>query len=689
MALKTVAIRLLALHESQDNAERIVNTLKNAGIATRPELVGDMDGLLNALKDGTWDIFLAGETTNSISYKSAIEQIRKLSIDIPAIVLLEKYNQEIITEAMQQGAADAVVFNAYKHLMLVIEREFANLQHRRARRIAEASLAESEKRCELLIDNSRDAIAYVHDGMHIYVNSAYVELFGYASIEDMEGMPVIDLVTHEDLNSFKEYLRAYIKGESISQDLHFHGIKADGGKIDAMMRLSAASYDGESCTQIIIHHDDTASNAALVAEELKKAASIDMLTGLANRQYFEEILRDAVHKAHRDKSRSTLFFCAIDNMNQVVAEAGLPGADAVVKAVAVLLSRNFPSVPVARFRDTAFTAMIPGIDIESARAKAEALCQSAYDHLIQLPDGKTYQATLSIGISMIGETAPNPSEILTRAIGASEKVRLDKGNGVQVFNIAEQASSSDSALLELLVDALDNNKFKLLYQPLISVDGGAGEFYEVFVRLPLADGKMMTPDEFMSVAQKHRLGARIDRWVMLNAARQLHAHHAPNARLLLNLTAESLQDNTLAPWIGKLSKAIDPQGNPIVLQFAESDVVDYLKIASEQTHALNQVGCPVSICHFGTSLNPLNTLKHVAASQIKLDRSFTQDLNNEENMGAIKKLTEELRSLDKQVIVSFVENAQALSKLWTLGVQYLQGYYLQPPGDSLHYEVQN
>ncbi|MDQ8036665.1 MAG: EAL domain-containing protein, partial [Pedobacter sp.] len=217
-----------------------------------------------------------------------------------------------------------------------------------------------------------------------------------------------------------------------------------------------------------------------------------------------------------------------------------------------------------------------------------------------------------------------------------------------------------------------------------------GEFYEVFVRLPLADGKMMTPDDFMPIAMKHQLGAKIDRWVMLNAAKQLkeHSKKAPGSRMLLNLTAESLQDMTLAAWIGKLSKAIDPQGSPLVLQFAESDMVSYLKAAGEQTNALTQAGCPVSISHFGTSLNPLNTLKHVAVSHIKLDRSFTQDLSNEENMGAIKKLTAELRSFDKQVVVSFVENAQTLSKLWTLGVQYLQGYYLQPPGDTMHYESQ-
>ena len=125
-----------------------------------------------------------------------------------------------------------------------------------------------------------------------------------------------------------------------------------------------------------------------------------------------------------------------------------------------------------------------------------------------------------------------------------------------------------------------------------------------------------------------------------------------------------------------------------MLQFTESDMVTYLKAAKEQTFALTQAGCPVAISHFGTTLNPLNTLKHATVSHVKLDRSFTEDLNNEQNMGAMRKICGELAEADKKIIVSYVENAATLSKLWTLGVHFLQGYFLQPPGDTMHYESQ-
>lgn len=683
-------VRLLVLHESQDNAEQIINTLKNKGIATRPELISSEDALLDALKDGAWDIMLAGEVTNGVPYDTPLLQIRKQDKDMPLVVLLDKFDQEIIDEAMKAGATDAVVFDALPHLSAVILRELDNLQHRRGRRKAEAALVEAEKRNRLLLDNSRDAIAYVHDGMHIYANSAYVELFGYEGADDLEGMPVIDLVAKQDLARFKDFLRAFSKGDGASEDLRFHGKKADGDTIDAMMQLSAASYDGEPCTQIIIRRDDGDGNAALLAEKLKEATSMDSLTGLPNRQRFEEDVTAAVHKARKDKSRYALFCLVIDNLPQISATHGLTGADAFVKSLADTLGKAFGAATLSRFSDAAFTALVPGLEAEKAQELAQQACQQVHDQLFALPGGKTQQTTLSIGVAMIGETAPEPEEMLSRALASAAKIKQAGGNGVHLYSAAEQAGSSDSAMLELLMDAIDNSKFNLNYQPLVDVAGGNGEFYEVFVRLPLPDGKMLTPDDFMPAARRHQLGARIDRWVMLNAAKQLkeHTRTSPNTRMLVNLTAESLQDSSLPAWISKLSKAIDPSGSPIVLQFTESDVVTYLKAAAAQAEALVQAGCPVAISYFGTTLNPLNTLKHVPATYIKLDRSFTQDMSNEEGMGNIRKLTDELRAVDKKVIVSYVENAQTLSKLWSLGVQYLQGYFLQPPGETMHYDNQ-
>lgn len=691
MPPKNETLRLLVLHESQDNAEQIVNALKNSGTATRPTLAADEEELVDALQTGSWDIMLAGEQTDDVPYDTALALIRKQEKDLPLIVLLNEHDPELIEEALRGGAVDALPASDHGRLVLVIKRELRNLQARRAQRRLEAALAEAEMRNRLLLDNSKDAIAYVHDGMHIYANGAYVELFGHDSTEELEGMPVIDLVAKEDLDAFKNYLKAYSKGESVSDDLRFHGLKGDGSKINAMMQLSAASYDGEPCTQIVIRLD-TGVDETVLAEKLKEATTQDSLTGLTNRQGFEETLAAAIRAARSEKKRFALLYMGIDNISTINSSYGLSGADAVIADIAQALARRTDSGRLARFSDNAFTALVADVDTDAAQKLANQICHAVHDHLIEVPGGRTVQTSLTIGLVMIGETAAEPAEMISRALTAADTYRSKnaKGNGVSVYNPAEKASESSSALLELLVQALEKNQFKLLFQPLIDVRGEGGEFYEVFLRLPLTDGKEMLPEEFIPVAIQHQLGAKIDRWVLINAAKLLkeHVKASPNTRMMVNLTSESLTDPSLPVWAGKLSKAISAGGQHLVLQFHENDVVDYLKHAKEQAIALHAQGCQVAVSRFGCQINRFNSLSHVSVDFVKLDGSFTQDLNSEDNLNEIRKIVGELTGRDLRIVVPFVESAAALSKLWTLGVDYLQGYYLQAPTERMHYENQ-
>ncbi|MEC7119590.1 MAG: EAL domain-containing protein, partial [Pseudomonadota bacterium] len=293
-----------------------------------------------------------------------------------------------------------------------------------------------------------------------------------------------------------------------------------------------------------------------------------------------------------------------------------------------------------------------------------------------------------IGVAMIGETSPETAELLERAFDAADKVKLKNkgvGNGVNVYSPSENATQSDSALRELLEEAIEYGRFRLMFQPLYDTENDQALFYEVFVRLPLADGTLMTPDEFMPVAQRFKMDGRLDRWVLLNACKRLKTHlvEHPATRLLINLTAESLQDPSLPELTGKLARAIGGGSNPLVLQFNEHDVITYLKIASENIARFREQGCGVSINNFGTALNALNTLTHAPANLIKLDKSYVKDLGKEENLAAAKQLTEQITELGREVIVAYIETPTAMSKAWSMGARYLQGYYLHQPSEEM------
>ncbi|HHX35844.1 MAG TPA: ferrous iron transporter C, partial [Gammaproteobacteria bacterium] len=164
-------IRLLILEDSENEAERIVSLFRDAGHATRAHRISSVDDLNEALKN-TWDLCIAAHSSENIDPLNVLKTIQRTARDISFIQLTEDACSDALTEALELGAHDAVPQGEDQRLILVAKRELANLEERRTRRAIEVALRETEKRCQLLLDSSVDAIAYVHDGMHIYANAA-------------------------------------------------------------------------------------------------------------------------------------------------------------------------------------------------------------------------------------------------------------------------------------------------------------------------------------------------------------------------------------------------------------------------------------------------------------------------------------------------------------------------------------
>ena len=149
MATKSETLRLLVLHSSADNTEDIIKTLKGAGTPTRPQLIATLEDFKDLIKNQVWDLVLAAESMSDGNFTDALAHIRDSDKDIPLIVLINEYDEDIIVEALENNAVDAIVYNQHQHIVFAIRRELQNLYHRRAKRAAESFLKETEKRCDL------------------------------------------------------------------------------------------------------------------------------------------------------------------------------------------------------------------------------------------------------------------------------------------------------------------------------------------------------------------------------------------------------------------------------------------------------------------------------------------------------------------------------------------------------------
>mgnify|MGYP000921571710 CR=1 FL=1 len=676
-------IRLLILEDSQNEAERIVSLFRNAGHATRVHRITSLDDLNDALKN-IWDLCIAAHHSKNLAPLSALQTIQRTARDISFIQLIEDNSADLRTEMLELGVQDAVPRNEDELLVLVAKRELANLEERRERRSAEVALREAEKRCQLLLDSSVDAIAYVHDGMHVYANRTYLQLFGYADHDEMEGMPMIDLIAAQDQASFKDFLKHY-RSEEGNADLTCTGVTATNDNFKASISFSPAHYDGEPCVQVVIR---VAHDNAELEEKLREISSQDIVTGLYNRQHFLELLDNAAERAVKVGQPSSVAYIKVDHYPTLQSDLGIAGIDLLLADLANILRQQLSQgSQIARFADDVFTVLTQNITPEQSQDELLALMKKVETQLFDI-NGRTAQTSLTIGVAGLNEKTSKATDVLKRAHDCADEAKAI--NTLKIYNPADEiaAAASRGDVIAMLQQALENNSFKLLFQPIISLRGDKDELYEVLLRLTSPQGEEVPPSDFINAAIAAGFAEKIDRWVLLNSIKLLTEHRSKGhqTRFFIHLSSASIQDPSLLPWLSVALKASRLPADSIILQIRETDAVAYLSQAKQLAKGLHDLHCQVALGQFGCTLNPFNTLKHLDIDFVKIDGSFTKELSVPENQEALKETLAALHAQAKQSIVPFVESASVLSVLWQAGVNYIQGHYLQGPSQAMNYD---
>ena len=192
-------IRLIVIEESANDAEVILNRLRKARFPIRPKHIEDDEDLQEALSQQEWDLIITVPKVGDpeiyeLTASTVCEIVKTAKQDIPIIVITDELDGKVIAEALTAGAKQVVPDSPETCLQTVVGLELENLAERRKRRQLEQLYKEGQKHNKMLLETSRDAIAYVHDGMHIHANPSYLDMFGYKKLEDMEGVPIMDLV---------------------------------------------------------------------------------------------------------------------------------------------------------------------------------------------------------------------------------------------------------------------------------------------------------------------------------------------------------------------------------------------------------------------------------------------------------------------------------------------------------------
>jgi multidomain signaling protein FimX len=675
MSKKQNNYNVLIQVQSQNEAERIIGMFRSAGLATRAHRVTSEEDLTDSLKNDSWDLLVTDNRHPQVSLPFSLEGLKKFKKDTPVILITDDLSAETQERAFKTGIQDVIDKTAEKHFVHAAKREMENARQRAKNVTLEKEFAELSQRAEQLLSASDDAIAYVADGIIMKCNDAFAEIFGY-STEQLDCASIIDLVADNDHNKFKNFFKLFAKGNMEKAELVFQAVKNNKESFDAFIILSTSSIDNEPCTQVNI-----SSNSAGGAGGVSGAGTLDTATELYNRYYLADQITSTAMQVNNGTFSASLMIYAIDDFPNLLQDVYLSGIDTLIRDLATHLHSQINSGEmIARLGDDC-VAVILQLKPDAALKLARDTLQTIEKHICEV-DSRTVQYTCTCVVLNLNNK--NAAEMLDNGIEGLGNIRLKKSkNSAEIFTpTVKQAAPVGADDIANIEEALEHGVFKLLYQPMMSLQGDARENYEASVWMNDA-GKDVYPTALIQGAKNSKL----DRWIILECTKALSLHRASghNSRLTINLTLNALMDEGLAAWLKVATKAANLTNEFVVFQFQEEDIRNNLKAAIKAVTSLREAKFQVSLKNFGKESEPFKLLNHIKLDMVRIDAHFTESIAKGDTT-ELKSLITQAKELNIQTMLPEVDNAGALATLWQLGTHYIQGSYLQNPSPVMNYE---
>jgi diguanylate cyclase (GGDEF)-like protein/PAS domain S-box-containing protein len=544
----------------------------------------------------------------------------------------------------------------------------------------------SERKFRALLESAPDAIVIVDWHGHVnLINAQAEELFGYLRGE-IVGQSASDLLPERVRVAYRDHQRAYLRDPttiSLGGNHELMGRREDGSEFPIEVSLSPVETDLGLLVLSTIRDITERKHAD---EQLRYLADHDGLTGLINRRKFEEHLDREIATAVRYDLTGALLLLDIDSLKDVNDTLGHACGDDLIRGVAALLKDRLRDTDViARFGGDEFAVLLPHIDAGASRELALTLLATLRDHQLVLADQRV-RLTASIGVADFGQGQVSSSDVLLAADVALYEAKHAGRDRVAVYavgadEVAErQAGASWSQRLRA---ALDEGLLVAHRQPIICVDSGEVEQYELLVRMLDDEGKPIPPISFLPTAERTGMILEIDRLMVSRAIELIRLAHTAGTQPIsyaVNLSARSLSDAELPAMVQArlIDAGIDP--SLLVFEITETAAIANIEAARDFADSLRELGCGLALDDFGAGFASFYNLKHLPLDWLKIDGEFIRTLpESPTDQLVVEHMVQIARGLGMRTIAEFVEDDQTLQLLTRYGVDRAQGYHIGRP----------
>ncbi|HSG03616.1 MAG TPA: EAL domain-containing protein [Marinobacterium sp.] len=653
-------------------SDGLLSLIRSSGMSPRGRVVRNRVELLEALADRSWDLVLCQDSAQTELHPLDVTRLlRSESRDLPVIQLAEAPSFEAQQEAINQGIVFLLPLSAQQMIVARVTQVFEQQKQKRRLHQLEMGLEQLAKMNRRYADESNLAIASVSGSHLTEPNNSFLELFQLTQ-ERANHLELQQIFAVESLRLLNEPLK--LGSSSFDDTLRLHD--ASGAEFSARVQLFPAMPDRPKIRPLVI------DPLALTSKPTPAEVEAHRLLGQAE---FVDLLQQQLQQAMSGGHDAYLLYFKVRPIPTTTDPSLL---EQLRNSLAKCLRSVITEYPLGRLEPLDVAALIEGLDRSRAKSVAQQIQNCLSDKRLALPAGVSTLA-LGVGITAINDSSPGASELLIRA-ARSVRPLNEQFNQQAVFaNPVQHQIELDSATKEL-EEAIAEHKLKLLYQPLVSLDEGSREQnYEILVRMSSGDSKDLLPAQFLASLEHARVMVKLDRWVLERTLQELNhrSSSTDDIRVYVNLARRTLKSTSFTSWLSTLLNELSLDGRRITLELSESDVAADLDDAERLCQEVRKEGISICLKHFGCSTSSGKVYARLKPEFVKLDGAFIEDLEYpDRGPRAMKRLVESIDKASTRVIAPLIEDASTLPDLYRMGIDMVQGYYLQPPQEEMRYE---
>ncbi|MBO6757627.1 MAG: ammonium transporter [Roseibium sp.] len=531
---------------------------------------------------------------------------------------------------------------------------------------------EEAERLSALANATFDAIVISVDGRILDGNAAFADLLGY-SIADLEKRGLYEFVRHDGIGELESHL-----AKAETQAREFMVINRKGEEVPVEIRTRVISYRGTP----------TRVSALVDLRERKKAeaqilhlAQHDPLTDLPNRAVFNAELDHILRSGDVDPASAALMLVDLDRFKDINDLHGHPVGDIVIQTTAVRLkSATRRKDTVARLGGDEFAIVQKDLEFAAQAQDMAMRLVQVLSEPIDCGNGLVIRPSASVGVALIGGDAKTSDHIISDADVALYRA---KSMGRHTYCLFQEGMGDEMrqrrSLEKDLSDAIEENQFELYYQPRLDLKTREIDSYEALIRWHHPGRGLVSPGEFIPVAEGSGQIVQIGKWVLTEALKTAGSD-IPDRGISLNVSPVQFRDKEFVSDVRAAIEASRIPADRLEIEITENTLIEDDSRALSILSMLKDIGVRIALDDFGVGYSSLGYLSRFPFDSIKIDRSFVREAGQNYNSMAIIETVVRLgKALDMRIVAEGVEDVDKLLLLAKSGCDEVQGYLIGRP----------